>query len=55
LQDEYQFNWPVSSEREIELLREVLESGRWGGHSDLSSGSSASSPPLRIARTAYRR
>lgn len=28
-------NWPVSTEREIELLREVLESGRWGGHSDL--------------------
>jgi len=28
-------NWPVSSERELELLREVLDSGRWGGHSDL--------------------
>jgi len=28
-------NWPISSERELELLREVLESGRWGGHSDL--------------------
>jgi dTDP-4-amino-4,6-dideoxygalactose transaminase len=27
-------NWPVSSERELELLREVLDSGRWGGHSD---------------------
>ncbi len=27
-------NWPISTEREIELLREVLESGRWGGHSD---------------------
>ena len=23
--------WPVSGEREIELLREVLESGQWGG------------------------
>jgi dTDP-4-amino-4,6-dideoxygalactose transaminase len=28
-------NWPISTEREIELLREVLASGRWGGHSDL--------------------
>ena len=28
-------NWPVSDEREIDLLREVLASGRWGGHSDL--------------------
>jgi dTDP-4-amino-4,6-dideoxygalactose transaminase len=27
-------NWPISDEREIELLREVLASGRWGGHSD---------------------
>lgn len=27
--------WPISGEREIELLREVLDSGRWGGHSDL--------------------
>src|ERR1039458_7253666 len=27
-------NWPISTERELELLREVLESGRWGGHSD---------------------
>jgi len=27
-------NWPVSTERELELLREVLESGHWGGHSD---------------------
>jgi dTDP-4-amino-4,6-dideoxygalactose transaminase len=27
-------NWPISTEREIELLREVLASGRWGGHSD---------------------
>jgi dTDP-4-amino-4,6-dideoxygalactose transaminase len=27
-------NWPVFGEREVELLREVLESGRWGGHSD---------------------
>ena len=27
--------WPISTDREIELLREVLESGRWGGHSDL--------------------
>ncbi|HLY17418.1 MAG TPA: aminotransferase class I/II-fold pyridoxal phosphate-dependent enzyme, partial [Bryobacteraceae bacterium] len=28
------FEWPVSTERELELLREVLDSGRWGGHSD---------------------
>ena len=28
-------NWPISTERELELLREVLASGRWGGHSDL--------------------
>jgi dTDP-4-amino-4,6-dideoxygalactose transaminase len=28
------FKWPVSGERELELLREVLESGRWGGHSE---------------------
>jgi len=27
-------NWPISTEREVELLREVLDSGRWGGHSD---------------------
>ena len=27
-------NWPVATDRELELLREVLESGRWGGHSD---------------------
>jgi len=27
--------WPVHGEREIELLREVLESGRWGGFNDL--------------------
>ncbi len=27
-------DWPISTEREITLLREVLESGRWGGHSD---------------------
>ena len=27
-------NWPISTERELELLREVLNSGRWGGHSD---------------------
>src|ERR1022692_626921 len=27
-------NWPISTDRELELLREVLESGRWGGHSD---------------------
>jgi len=27
-----QFKWPVSSEREIELLRQVIESGRWGGY-----------------------
>src|SRR3984957_12602161 len=28
------FKWPVSSEREMELLREVIESGRWGGYHD---------------------
>ena len=27
-------DWPISSARELELLREVLSSGRWGGHSD---------------------
>ena len=27
-------HWPVSAEREMELLRQVLESGRWGGHSE---------------------
>jgi dTDP-4-amino-4,6-dideoxygalactose transaminase len=27
-------NWPVSTDRELELLREVLDSGRWGGHSE---------------------
>ncbi len=27
-------NWPVAADRELELLREVLDSGRWGGHSD---------------------
>jgi dTDP-4-amino-4,6-dideoxygalactose transaminase len=27
-------DWPISTEREIALLREVLASGRWGGHSD---------------------
>src|SRR5580658_273585 len=27
-------NWPISTERELELLRAVLDSGRWGGHSD---------------------
>lgn len=26
--------WPVANEREMELLREVLASGRWGGHSE---------------------
>jgi len=26
-------NWPVYGERELELLREVLESGQWGGFS----------------------
>src|SRR5512141_2708452 len=25
-------NWPVATEREIEMLREVLESERWGGY-----------------------
>jgi dTDP-4-amino-4,6-dideoxygalactose transaminase len=29
--------WPVSAEREIELLRQVLESDRWGGFHDLVS------------------
>jgi dTDP-4-amino-4,6-dideoxygalactose transaminase len=27
-------NWPISDGRELELLSQVLESGRWGGHSD---------------------
>jgi len=27
-------NWPVYDHREVELLQEVLASGRWGGHSD---------------------
>ena len=27
-------DWPISTEREVALLREVLASGRWGGHSD---------------------
>jgi dTDP-4-amino-4,6-dideoxygalactose transaminase len=27
-------NWPVSTERELELVQQVLDSGRWGGHSD---------------------
>ena len=27
-----QFKWPVSSEREMELLRQVIESERWGGY-----------------------
>jgi dTDP-4-amino-4,6-dideoxygalactose transaminase len=27
-------NWPIADGRELELLRQVLESGRWGGHSD---------------------
>ncbi len=27
--------WPVYGERELELLREVLESGRWGGHNEM--------------------
>jgi len=27
-------NWPISTDRELALLREVLDSGRWGGHSD---------------------
>ena len=27
--------WPVSGDREIELLRDVLQSERWGGHSDM--------------------
>src|SRR5580704_16220846 len=30
--DTNQFKWPVSSEREIELLRQVVESERWGGY-----------------------
>ena len=28
-------NWPVYGERELALLREVLESGRWGGFSEV--------------------
>jgi dTDP-4-amino-4,6-dideoxygalactose transaminase len=28
-------NWPVYGEREMELLREVLESGSWGGFNDI--------------------
>ena len=27
--------WPVHDERELELLREVLDSGRWGGFNDI--------------------
>ncbi|HTQ58406.1 MAG TPA: aminotransferase class I/II-fold pyridoxal phosphate-dependent enzyme [Bryobacteraceae bacterium] len=27
-------DWPFGGSRELELLRQVLESGRWGGHSD---------------------
>jgi dTDP-4-amino-4,6-dideoxygalactose transaminase len=27
-------NWPVHGEREMELLREVVESGKWGGFND---------------------
>ena len=27
--------WPVHDERELDLLREVLESGRWGGFNDV--------------------
>ena len=32
--DTDKLRWPVSSGRELELLRQVLESGRWGGHSE---------------------
>ncbi|MGE5645182.1 MAG: DegT/DnrJ/EryC1/StrS family aminotransferase [Acidobacteriota bacterium] len=28
-------NWPVHGERELELLREVLDSGRWGGFNEI--------------------
>jgi dTDP-4-amino-4,6-dideoxygalactose transaminase len=28
-------DWPISGERELQLLREVLDSGRWGGHGDM--------------------
>jgi dTDP-4-amino-4,6-dideoxygalactose transaminase len=28
-------NWPIYGEREIELLRGVLESGRWGGFNEI--------------------
>ena len=30
--DTNQFKWPVASEREMELLRHVIESERWGGY-----------------------
>jgi dTDP-4-amino-4,6-dideoxygalactose transaminase len=29
-----QFRWPVSTARELDLLRQVLESERWGGYHD---------------------
>jgi dTDP-4-amino-4,6-dideoxygalactose transaminase len=28
-------NWPIHGEREVELLRGVLESGRWGGFNEI--------------------
>ena len=28
-------NWPMHTEREMELIRQVLDSVRWGGHNDL--------------------
>ena len=28
-------NWPVHGERELELLRDVIESGRWGGFNEV--------------------
>jgi dTDP-4-amino-4,6-dideoxygalactose transaminase len=30
--DTSQFKWPVSGEREMQLLRQVIESERWGGY-----------------------
>ncbi len=28
-------NWPVATEREMELLREVIDSGQWGGFNEM--------------------
>src|ERR1035438_6144069 len=58
-------NWPISTEREVELLREVLDSGRWGGHSDFVKrlegefagfthcAHAISAAPIRIMRSNY--